>query len=168
MGMAQALLPEFDAEMAKTRTTLERVPEDKFEWQPHKKSMTMSGLATHIANLPSWVSVTLEQDGFDINPPAGDSPRQEPISSVADALTRFDQNVAQARESLSGAEDEVFFQSWSLLSGGETVFTAPKVGVLRSFVMNHLIHHRAQLGVYLRINDVPVPSLYGPSADEAG
>lgn len=168
MGMAQALLPEFDVEMAKTRTTLERVPEDKFEWQPHEKSMTMSALATHIASLPSWVSVTLEQDGFDIDPPDGDSARQEPISSVADALTRFDQNVAQARESLSGAEDEVFLQSWSLLSGGETVFTAPKVGVLRSFVMNHLIHHRAQLGVYLRINDVPVPALYGPSADEAG
>ena len=98
----------------------------------------------------------------------GDSPRPAPISSVADALTRFDQNVAQARESISGAADEVFYEPWSLLSGGETVFTAPKVGVLRSFVMNHLIHHRAQLGVYLRINGVPLPALYGPSADEAG
>ncbi|MEE9208612.1 MAG: DinB family protein [Gemmatimonadota bacterium] len=168
MGLAQALLPEFDAEMAKTRTTLERVPEDKFEWRPHPKSMTMVDLATHVANLPSWVSVTLEQDGFDIDPPDGDSPRPEPITSVADALGRFDHNVMQARKSISGAEDEVFYQSWSLLNGGETVFTAPKVGVLRSFVMNHLIHHRAQLGVYLRINDVPVPALYGPSADEAG
>ncbi len=94
MGMAQALLPEFDAEMAKTRTTLERVPEDKFEWRPHEKSMTMSGLATHIANLPSWVSVALEQDGFDIDPPDGESPSPEIISSVADALARFDRNVA--------------------------------------------------------------------------
>ncbi len=118
MGMAQALLPEFDAEMAKTRTTLERVPEDKFEWQPHKKSMTMSALATHIANLPSWVSVTLEQDGFDIDPPDGDSPRQEPISSVADALTRFDQNVAQARESLSGAPGMLLGPDAPALRGG--------------------------------------------------
>ncbi|MEN8144433.1 MAG: DinB family protein [Gemmatimonadota bacterium] len=168
MGLAQALLPEFDAEMAKTRAILERLPEDKFDWQPHEKSTNLVGLATHITNLPSWVSMVLERDELDINPPDGDSPHVEPIASVADALARFDKNASGGRESLSSAEDEVFYQPWSLLNGGENIFTAPKVGVLRSFVMNHLIHHRAQLGVYLRMNDVPLPSVYGPSADEAG
>ncbi len=165
MALSQALLPEFDYEMANTRKTLARVPEDKFEWRPHEKSMTMAGLATHLSSLPSWVVRGLTLTELDIAP-GGVPLRAEPVKSVAEALENFDRNVADARAALAGATDEQLQQSWSLLSNGRTVMTIPRYSVVRSFVLNHLIHHRAQLGVYLRLNDVPVPSLYGPSADE--
>ncbi len=167
MSLSQALLPEFDQEMGSTRKTLERVPEDKFDWKPHEKSTTMGGLATHIANLPSWAGRSLKQDEFDLAPPGQPPMRIEPASSREALLATFDQNVAEARAVIAGASDEYFMKPWTLLQGGKTIFTLPRVAVLRSFVMNHMIHHRAQLGVYLRLNDVPVPSVYGPSADES-
>ncbi len=166
MPIADALLPEFDQEMANTRRTLERVPEARMDWKPHQKSYPLGTLAGHIANLPSWTAITLAQDSFDVAPPGQDPPRAEPVTSVAALLETFDDNVAAARDAIEGASDEQFSAPWTLLSGGETVFTLPKIAVLRSFVMNHLIHHRAQLGVYLRLNDVPVPAIYGPTADE--
>jgi uncharacterized damage-inducible protein DinB len=166
MGLSEALLPEFDHEMANTRKTLERVPGDRFDWKPHEKSMSMGDLATHIANLPSWAATTIDDDSFDVAPP-GEPPFTLPqAGSVKEILDQFDKNVASARAAIAGATDERFFKTWSLLSGGNNIFTLPKAAVLRSFVMNHIIHHRAQLGVYLRLNDVPVPSIYGPSADE--
>jgi len=166
MGLSEALLPEFDHEMANTRKTLERVPDDKFDWKPHTKSWAMGGLATHLANIPSWAVLALEKDSFDMAPPDAPLPRLEPAKSHHDVLAMFDKNVAAARAAIAGTSDAQFFQTWTLLSGGKRVLTLPKVAVVRSFVMNHTIHHRAQLGVYLRLNDIPVPAIYGPSADE--
>ncbi|MDQ3816895.1 MAG: DinB family protein [Acidobacteriota bacterium] len=167
MRMSEMLLPEFDREMANTRKTLERVPDEKLDWRPHAKSMTMRDLATHLANLVSWTVHTIDKDALDIAP-AGQPPlRPQPVNSAKEAVEVFDKNVAAAREALAGASDEHLLQPWSLVIGGKTMFTMPRVATLRGMVMNHTIHHRAQLGVYLRLNDVPVPSLYGPSADES-
>ena len=165
MAINQAMLPEFDHEMANTRKTLERVPDGKFAWKPHEKSSAMGGLATHLANLPSWTSYTIDQDSLDIAP-NGEPQRATPLNSQTELLETFDKNVAAARAALAGASDEHLFKPWTLLANGKTVLTLPRVAVLRGFVLNHLIHHRAQLGVYLRLNDIPVPSIYGPSADE--
>lgn len=167
MGISQSLLPEFDHEMANTRKTLERVPDEKFDWKPHDKSFPMGSLAGHLANLPSWGSLTLSSDSFDMAP-GGEPLKTPPLASGKDVLTKFDENVAATRAAIEGATDQDLFKPWTLLSNGNTILTMPKVGVLRSFVMNHMIHHRAQLGVYLRLNDIPVPSIYGPSADETG
>src|SRR5262245_36714048 len=165
MALKDALLPEFDREMESTRKTLERVPEDKFDWKPHEKSMAMGRLASHIANLFCWVSVALQTDSADIAP-AGEPPRKDP-KTTAELVETFDRNVASARAALAEASDETLRAPWTMIAGGRTIFTAPRVAALRTFVMNHSIHHRAQLGVYLRLNDIPVPSVYGPSADES-
>jgi uncharacterized damage-inducible protein DinB len=166
MTISEALLPEFDHEMANTRKTLERVPDDKLGWRPHQKSMTMGGLATHIANLLTWTGRSINESSFDMNPAGGPPPRMEEAGSREEILAMFDQNVANARAAIVGATDDHLLSPWSLLSSGNVILTMPRVAVLRSFIMNHSIHHRAQLGVYLRMNDVPVPSIYGPSADE--
>ena len=166
MSIAQSLLPELDQEMAGTRKTLERIPEDKFAWSPHPKSFTMITLATHIANMVGWGAVVIKQDSFDFAPPDGEPYKDEPVESVAGLLATFDKNYAEFRESLSGASDETLMKEWSLLGGGKVFFTKPRIACLRGDVLNHLIHHRAQLGVYLRLNEAPVPALYGPSADE--
>jgi uncharacterized damage-inducible protein DinB len=165
MAISNALLPEFDNEMANTRKTLERVPDDKFAWKPHDKSSPMGNLAGHLANLPSWASLAIHQDSLDLAP-GGVPVSTPPLNSQAEVLETFDKNVAGARAAIAGASDEQLFQSWTLMANGKTIMSLPRVAVLRSFVMNHLIHHRAQLGVYLRLNDIPVPSIYGPSADE--
>ena len=165
MAINQALLPEFDHEMANTRKTLERVPDDKFDWKPHEKSFAMGALSTHLANLPTWATHSVELDTLDIAP-NGVPMSTPPLHSQAEVLATFDKNVAAARAAIAGATDEHLFAPWTLEANGKTIMTLPRVAVLRSFVMNHLIHHRAQLGVYLRLNDIPVPSIYGPSADE--
>ena len=165
MGLSKSLLPEFDHEMANTRKTLERVPDAKFAWKPHEKSFSMGGLATHLANLPSWGSLTISSDSFDMAP-SGQPLKTPELSSTKDLLEKCDENVAATRSAIAGASDAELFKPWTLLSSGNTILTMPKIAVLRSFVMNHMIHHRAQLGVYLRLNDIPVPSIYGPSADE--
>jgi uncharacterized damage-inducible protein DinB len=165
MTLSEMLLPEFDQEMASTRKTIERVPDDKLDWQPHAKSTTMRGLITHLANMPTWVGHTLGKDALDLAP-QGVPARAAPAVSTREAVETFDRNVAEARAAIADADDAAFGGSWSLLQNGRTLLTLPKLAVLRSFVMNHIIHHRAQLGVYLRLNDVPVPSIYGPSADE--
>lgn len=166
MRISETLLPEFDSEMSNTRRTLERVPEDRFDWKPHEKSMAMGGLANHLANIPSWAVYAVEKDSLDLAP-VGQPPLKTPqASSREELLKAFDSNVAAARAAIAEASDEHLVQNWSLLSGGNTVMTLPRVAILRGFVLNHNIHHRAQLGVYLRLNDIPVPSIYGPSADE--
>ena len=167
MGLSDALLPEFDQEMASTRRTLERVPDDKFDWKPHEKSTPLGDLATHLANLPTWVGHTLNNDEFDIAPPGQGPLRAEPKQTRDEVLAEFDKNVAAARSYLAAATDERMTGSWTLLKGGAKMMTLPRAAVVRSFVINHIIHHRAQLGVYLRLNDIPVPSVYGPSADES-
>ena len=166
MALNSALLPEFDQEMANTRKTLERVPDDKQSWKPHPKSGAMGWLANHIATMVGWTVDAIEKDSFDIAP-AGGPPMAPPATPTnQELLDVFDKSVARARAAIAGASDSVLMGNWSLLAGGKTLFTMPRIGVIRSFVMNHVIHHRAQLGLYLRLNDIPVPSIYGPSADE--
>lgn len=165
MAIGKSLLPEFDYEMANTRKTLERVPDDKWDWKPHDKSFPMGNLATHLANLPSWGTLAVGSDSFDLAP-GGQPVRTPELNSTQVVLAKFDENVAATRAAIASANDEDLFKPWTLLSNGKTIMTLPKIAVLRSFVVNHMIHHRAQLGVYLRLNDIPVPSIYGPSADE--
>jgi uncharacterized damage-inducible protein DinB len=164
MAIAEALLSEFDNEMANTRKTLERVPEGKGDFKPHPKSMTLARLAGHLAELPWWGVQTFTKDSVDIAGP--DAGTGYSMTTRAALLEKFDGHVAATRRTLASASDADFTKPWSLKKGGQTILTLPRVAVMRSFVMNHMIHHRAQLGVYLRMNDVPVPSIYGPSADE--
>lgn len=166
MKFSEQLLPEFDHEMANTRKTLERLPEDRLNWKPHEKSMTMGQLGTHLAHIPHWAVETIEKDSLDLAPAGKPLPRVEPASSRHEVLDLFDKNGARARSAIAGSSDEHLSKPWSLLTAGRTIVTMPRSTVIRSFVMNHSIHHRAQLGVYLRLNDVPVPAIYGPSADE--
>ena len=168
MSFASVLLPEFDEEMALTRKTIERVPADEFGWKPHPKSLSFGDLVAHLVNLPTWVGETMAHETFDMAPPGGEPLRADPVESTAQALSKFDGNVAAARAEIEGASDEQFLAQWTLLAGGEVVLTLPRLAVVRTFVVNHMIHHRAQLGVYLRLNDLPVPSVYGNSADEGG
>ena len=168
MALSEALLPEFDHEMAGTRKTLERVPDDKLDWKPHAKSMTVRQLALHLALFPSWMTDTLEKTSFDYAPVGGEPYKPPVVNSRQDLLEIFDRDLPKAREKLKGASDAQLMEKWSLLAGGKTIFSLPRVAVFRSMIMNHMIHHRAQLGVYLRLNDLPVPALYGPSADEQG
>ncbi len=164
MAIAEALLPEFDHEISTTRRVLDRVPDDKLAWRPHPKSMSLADLATHVSELLTWTEPTMTQPSIDV---AGFAPPTA-VASRAELLRRFDQHAAAARSALAGRTDAEFMAMWSLKQGGQEVFSMPKAAVIRSFVMNHLIHHRAQLAVYLRLLDVPVPSMYGPSADERG
>jgi uncharacterized damage-inducible protein DinB len=162
MAIKDALLPEFDHEMATTRKVIERVPAEKFDFRPHDRSMTMGALASHIADMPTWAFVGISQDSLDLA--GGFKPFQ--AASNAELLEAFDKNVALARGAVAAASDDTFMKNWSLKRGDVTLMTMPKIAVVRSFVMNHLIHHRGQLSIYLRLNDIPVPSIYGPSADE--
>jgi uncharacterized damage-inducible protein DinB len=162
MPVADALLPEFDHEMTVTRKVLERVPEAQFDWKPHPKSMTLGQLAQHVATIPRWGTVTLSHSDFDLasNPPLPQ------VSTRAELLAMFDGHVRDARAALVGKGDGEMAAPWTLKRANHVVFSMPRTAVWRSFVMSHLIHHRAQLGVYLRMHDVPLPSVYGPSADE--
>jgi uncharacterized damage-inducible protein DinB len=164
MSIAASLLPEFDHEMANTRTTLSRVPMDKADWKPHERSGTLQWLAGHLAVLPMWATETVQNSEFDMDNPTVEIPG--PPDTTEELLALFDRNAAAARAALEGASDETLLGMWTLKGGGQEVFTMPRIGVIRSFVMNHMVHHRGQLTVYLRLHDVPVPALYGPSADE--
>lgn len=156
-------LPEFDHEFAETRRALERVPEEKLDWKPHAKSFSLHELAAHVAEVPHWTGVTINADGFDL-----DEPYERVVPKTKDEiLARFDEGVAEARQAIEGASGETLMQTWSMTKGGEVQMAMPKAAVLRSFILNHNVHHRAQLGVYLRMLDVDVPGHYGPSADEA-
>jgi uncharacterized damage-inducible protein DinB len=165
MPMKDALLPEFDHEMAVTRRVLERVPLSEPEWKPHARSMSIARLASHLANLPAWVSITIGRDAFDMASADPDGSRTS-HTDTAPLLAEFDKNVASARGQIADASDAQLLQPWSLRTGAQVHFTMPKAAVLRSFVFNHAVHHRGQMSVYLRLRDVPVPSIYGPSADE--
>ena len=166
MSIAQSLLPEFDQEMATTRKILACVPEGKNDWKPHPKSMTLGRLAGHVAELPGWGTMTMQQTELDIAPVGGPPFAPGIFSTKEKTLQGFDQQVAAARAALAKAADGDFMVPWTLKAGGQTIMTLPRIAVIRGFVMNHLIHHRAQLGVYLRLNDIPLPGSYGPSADE--
>ena len=163
MAMSQALLQEFDREMATTRKMLERFPEDKVEWRPHETCMTLGRLAGHVAELAGWTTVTMNQDKLEMDP---SNYKPNIVTSRAEALKQFDETVKAGRAALANASDETYMKPWTFVARGQTVFTMPKVAVLRSFVMNHMIHHRGQLAAFYRIAGVPVPSIYGPSKDE--
>jgi uncharacterized damage-inducible protein DinB len=163
MAIVDALLPEFDHEIATTRKLLERVPEDRLDWKPHPKSWSLGQLAQHVATLPLWGAMTVNQVELDL---AGDF-AVEPARTRAALLALFDTNASGTRAALTGKSDAEMMAPWTLKRGGQTIFSMPRASVWRSFVMSHLIHHRGQLSVYLRMNDLPVPSIYGPSADEA-
>lgn len=167
MSLSQTLLPELDHEMATTRKLLERVPEDRFSWQPHSKSMSLGRLATHLAELAGMGRRIVELESLNMAPPGGGGYKPQTLSTRQEILDLFDQNVAGTRQAIASAEDPAFFQPWSLLRGEQTIFKLPRIAALRTMLFSHSIHHRGQLSVYLRLNDVPVPSIYGPSADEA-
>lgn len=167
MSLKAALLPEFDYEMSLTRRQLESVPDGDFEWQPHPKSMKIGMLASHLAELPSWTTSALAAPELDIMPAGGPAYSVPTHASRAAILASFDANVATAHTALAAATDAQLLEPWTLKRTGEVIFTMPKASVVRGMVINHMIHHRAQLGVYLRLQDVPLPSIYGPTADNA-
>lgn len=162
MSISQMLLPEFDQEMAGTRKMLERLPDGQFDYQPHPKSMTMGRLASHVAEMAGWGGHTLSTELLEL--PAG----MQPYSATTrqELLDMFDKNVVETRALLEKASDEDWQKTWTMKFGGKTILSMPRVAVWRGVVMNHLIHHRAQLSVYLRLVDVEIPGMYGPSADE--
>ena len=165
MGANEGLLQEIDLEMASTRKTLERIPEDKLAWKPHEKSMLLGRLAGHLAELPGFGMRMIEADSFDLaNRPQGQKPLV--AESQKHVLEIFDRNVAQLRAAIAGVSDANMAKNWTLALGEKKIYDGPRIGALRRIMVNHMIHHRAQLGVYLRLNNVPVPSVYGPSADE--
>jgi len=163
MPQGEALIPEFDQEMATTRRVLERVPSDKGQWKPHPKSFPLGHLAQLVSSMPGWIDKTLRKPTLDLE--GGDS-RGYSFESTENLLTAFDANVRAARKALQDTPDSAWGESWSLTRGSQTLWTAPRTVVVRNHI-NHLIHHRAQLTVYFRLLDVPVPATYGPSADEA-
>ncbi len=166
MTIGQMLLGEFDQEMQNTRKTLERVPDDKWNWKPHDKSGTVGWLAGHIATMPGWTAVTLTTDQLDYAPVDGPAYQPPKTDNRAELLAVFDKNVVEARAALAGVSDAEIMKPWKLLAGGKEIFTMPRVACLRGMIFNHVIHHRAQLTVYYRLLGISVPALYGPSADE--
>lgn len=164
MPLIDALLPEFDREMGLTRRALERVPDGQFDWKPHPTSVTLGRLAEHLTEMPLWATTTLTQSSLEATTqrPAG----YRSPASRAEVLTLFDGCYKTARASLVGKTDGEFAAPWTLKNNGKEVFTMPKIAVMRNFVLNHMIHHRGQFLVYLRMLGVPVPSTYGPSGDE--
>jgi uncharacterized damage-inducible protein DinB len=161
MAIKDSLLAEYDHEVATTRKLLDRLPDDKLAWKPHPKSMSLGGLGTHLANLPLWAGNILNESFFDL----ATITHAIEKTSRADILGSFDDNTARARGWMDRTDAE-YVARWTLRRGGQEMFSMPRVAALRSFVMNHLIHHRGQLSVYLRLNDIPVPPIYGPTADE--
>lgn len=165
MSIAESLLPEFDRETGLTRQLLERVPNEKASWKPHPKSFSLGDLSLHIANLLTWAVSTMKETEFDINPPGGPGFVPLKFESIGSTQKTLDENVRTTRAVIAGATDGELMVMWTFKNGGKTVFSMPRIAVLRSFVMNHMIHHRGQLTVYLRELDVPLPQIYGPTAD---
>ncbi len=165
MALKDALLPEFDHEVGTTRRLLERVPEADLAWKPHPKSFSLGQLASHIANILHWVGATCDLTVFDLAT-IGDDARPKQPASLAEILTAFDANAKTARAKVDAQSDALMLAQWTMKHGDQEVMSMPRAAVLRSFIMNHLIHHRGQLSVYLRLRDVPLPAIYGPTADE--
>jgi len=162
MQMIKMFLKELEAEALTTRKMLSRIPNDKFDWKPHEKSMTIQRLAVHIAELPSWITMTLNTSELDFE---NNPYKQEIITNTTDLLAYFEKNLADGRASLTAATDEDLLPNWTLRSGKEIYSVSTKAEVVR-MTFSQIIHHRAQLGVYLRLLNVPIPGSYGPSADE--
>lgn len=161
--MVDALLAELDQEAATTRRVLERVPDNKLGWKPHARSMSLGQLALHVATIPGGVAAFLTKDGLDIG---GVSFEQTAAKSASELLPALDQSIKDAKEVLTGLNDHKAMATWKLTKAGKELFAAPRIAVARTILLNHWYHHRGQLSVYLRLLDIPVPSIYGPSADE--
>jgi uncharacterized damage-inducible protein DinB len=163
MTTCQTITLDFDEEMKNTRKLLERVPIDDAhrDYKPHAKSMPLARLATHVAELPGWVKTALETEEMDLQP--GFKPRI--AASTAELLEIFDKSVEGGRAAIDAAADDSLQKKWTFKFGGQLVFSTPRIELVRGCI-NHLVHHRAQLGVYLRLNEIPVPGMYGPSADD--
>ena len=166
MAIADVLLPEFDHEMSITRKLLARVPEAQADWRPHPRSQSFGELALHVAGIPGYATAVLTQADLDVNPPGAAPAARPAFESTAGVLERFDGHVARARAALAATSDEQMVTPWALKNGGHTIISRPRAAMLRALALSHMIHHRGQLSVYLRLQDIPVPSIYGPSADE--
>lgn len=165
MEFGERFLRELVHELAGTRRTLERVPEERLGWSPHARSGTLGWLASHMAELPRWTATLLDSDGYDVTRGGGGTRELTAVSAI---LAAFDANAAAAHQRIAATPAGRFVEPWSLRRAGETIFTLPRGAVLDRFLLRHLVHHRGQLTVYLRLCGVPVPALYGPSADEEG
>jgi uncharacterized damage-inducible protein DinB len=163
MAIRDMLLPEFDQEMANTRKMLERIPDDRFNFQPHEKSWNVSRLAGHLVDMTGWVGHTMRVEVLELEP--GQYKPFEPTKRKA-MLEQFDKNVSEAHAAIAAATDEQLNVVWTMMWSGKKFMSMPRITVLRTIVLNHSIHHRAQLGMYLRLMNVAVPGMYGPSADE--
>jgi uncharacterized damage-inducible protein DinB len=161
MSLSELLVSEFDQEMSNTRKTLERVPADKWDWKPHAKSGTLGWMAAHVATLPNFTLTMIESSEYEI-----EGGKRIKVENAAQLLPTFDDLRKKTRDALVGVTDEQFHQPWSLKYKGNAMFAMPRYAAIRTMGMNHIIHHRGQLTMYLRTLDVPVPALYGPSADE--
>jgi uncharacterized damage-inducible protein DinB len=161
MTISEMLLPEFDQEIENTHRILECVPEDKFAWKPHAKSMTLGRLASHVAEMAGWAVVTINQDRLDLTPDM----KAFNAATKAELMETLDKNTTAARAAIARASDEHLGKTWTFTYGGQTILSQPRTVVLRNMVMSHMIHHRGQLSVYLRLNEVAIPGMYGPSAD---
>jgi uncharacterized damage-inducible protein DinB len=166
MTIGQSMLPEFDQEMQNTRKTLERIPDEKWNWKPHEKSGTLGWLAGHVGTVPEWIAMTIKTQELDYAPVNGPAYEPPKIGNRQEVLAAFDKAAAEARAALAGVSDQDIMKNWKLLAGGQEIFTLPRIACIRGMCLNHLIHHRGQLTVYFRLIGVPVPGLYGPSADE--
>lgn len=161
--ISQSLLPELQQEFASTRKMLERIPFDKWDWKPHEKSFPLGRLTDHVAELVNWLPFTLSTSELDFSKNPYQSPKSE---SREQLLSNFDRDVKNCLAMVEATPDEKYAETWTMRNGDQVFFTLPKLAVIRTWAMNHLIHHRAQLSVYLRLLDVPVPGMYGPTADE--
>lgn len=155
----------FDQIVAGSKAVLQVVPENRMDWRPHEKSWTLGELATHLANLPNWTMPTLAASEFDIAPAEGGPPPMAAFNTTEELLSALDASSAAARAAIENSSEEDLAGPWTMLVAGEPRFTLPKAVVLRTFILDHMIHHRAQIGVYLRLLDVPVPQIFGPTAD---
>lgn len=166
MNMTELFKAQLEAEANRTRRALERTPEGRDDWKPHEKSMPLGRLAMLVARMPSWLSMVINRDELDLNPPGGSNVSQQPLRTRDELVRALDEGVSEARNALASTTDEHLMKPWRLLVAGRVVSEEPRHIVLRD-TFTHLSHHRGQLTVYLRLNDVPVPAIYGPSADEA-
>jgi len=166
MKLTDLFLDQLQRESAGTRRTLERVPEGRNDWKPHEKSMLLGYLAALVAHMPSWIALMINLDALDLGSPDGSKFRTHAVATNRELLQLFDESVVKAREALSNTTDEHLMTPWKLMMGGHVLDEQPRYVMIRDGMFSHMAHHRGQLTVYLRLNDAPVPAIYGPSADE--